>query len=44
MTVAAELSPEADGGANTEATEVGSTSLGNFDFVTDTLLVNHRIF
>jgi hypothetical protein len=42
MTVAAELSPEADGGANTEATEVGSTSLGNF--FTDTLLVNHRIF
>ncbi|KAG1897508.1 uncharacterized protein F5891DRAFT_1044480 [Suillus fuscotomentosus] len=30
MTVAAELSPEADGGANTEATMVGSASLENF--------------
>lgn len=30
MTVAAELSPEAGGGANTEATAVGSASLENF--------------
>ncbi|KAG1797732.1 uncharacterized protein HD556DRAFT_1354880 [Suillus plorans] len=30
MTVAAELSPEADGGANAEATVVGSASLENF--------------
>lgn len=38
MTVAAELSPEADGGADTEAT-VGSTLLDLF--VTETPLVNH---
>lgn len=39
MTVAAELSPEPDGGANTEATVVGSTSLEFF--VIETPLVNH---